>query len=164
MARRRRRSQRAFQPFNISLRNLTYRLRKFKDILNEELETVLMQHSEIIVAMVKVAQLHRDGKTGNDVEIASYAPYSPVTIKKKIRKGQPYDRVTLLDTGRFYESLSLDASPDGFRIVSGDPKSIDLIEKYGPDILKLSNENLKILLYEFIRPELARRLKERILE
>ena len=45
------------QYYNASLRNLVYRLRKFKDILSEELKDEIMKHEDIIVQMIARDQL-----------------------------------------------------------------------------------------------------------
>ena len=37
------------QYYNASIRNLVYRLRKFKDILSEELKDEIMKHEDVIV-------------------------------------------------------------------------------------------------------------------
>ena len=149
--------------FNLSLRNLTYRLRKFRDILDEELSKIIEENADVITSMISENQLYELGETGKKVPIASYAPYAPRTIKKKIRKGQPYDRVTLKDTGKFYESFIVVTTHDGFSIQAKDFKAKYLIPKYGETILRLSDENLKILLHEYIRPKLVQRLKERLI-
>ena len=44
--------------------------------------------------------------TGEDGDGVSLGNYSPITIKIKKRKGQPTDRITLKDTGAFYDSYS----------------------------------------------------------
>lgn len=149
--------------FNLSLRNLTYRLRRFKEILDEELKDIMLDNEDIIIGMVQ-EQLYNQGINGRNKFIADYAPYAPRTIKNKKRKGQPYDRVTLRDTGKFYNSMKLRAVRAGFGINATDPKADDLIEKYGSAILRLTNENLSILLWTYVRPELVRRLKNKLHE
>lgn len=149
--------------YNLSIRNLANRLRKFRDILDEELEKEIMAHQDEIVALIAHEQLFYEGATGRGVEIASFAPYAPRTIRNKQRKGQPYDRVTLRDTGKFHGSLHLEFDNEGFLVVSEDPKSKYLTKKYGKDILRLSDENLKYIMKEFIRPEIQKKFKERFL-
>ena len=45
------------------------------------------------------------GLRADDTEIGDEYPYKPFTIQEKIRKQQPYDRVTLKDTGEFHRSI-----------------------------------------------------------
>lgn len=150
------------KPFNLSLRNLNYRLRKFKDIINEELKYIILENEDVIVSMIADSQLYEFGETGRGVRIMDYRPYAPKTIKKKIRKGQPYDRVTLRDKGKFHKSFYVTAGDKGFSVLARDIKARYLIPRYGEAILRLSDANLKIFLNEVVRPELAERLKERL--
>lgn len=148
------------QYFNTSLRNLNYRLRKFKSILSQELENTILDNESVIVEMITQQQLYEQGIEGRGIEISSYAPYAESTIRKKIKKGQPTNRVTLKDTGDFYKSLRIEFDDKGFYIASNDFKSPYLLEKYGPTIFRLTDENLKILIHRYIRPALTVKLKE----
>ena len=148
------------QYFNTSLRNLNYRLRKFKAILSQELENIILDNENIIVEMITQQQLYEQGIEGRGIEISSYAPYAESTIRKKIKKGQPTNRVTLKDTGDFYKSLRIEFDDKGFYIVSNDFKSPYLLKKYGPTIFKLTDENLETLIRKYIKPTLAVKLKE----
>ncbi len=148
------------QYFNTSLRNLNYRLRKFKTILSQELENTILDNESVIVEMITQQQLYEQGIEGRGIEILSYAPYAESTIRKKIKKGQPTNRVTLKDTGDFYKSLRIEFDDKGFYIASNDFKSPYLLEKYGPTIFRLTDENLKILIHRYVRPALTVKLKE----
>ena len=148
--------------YNASIRNLSYRLRKFEAILESCLEDTVRSLEATIVDYVAQKQLYEEGIEGRGIEIMSYAPYSPRTIKNKIRKGQPTNRVTLRDTGDFHRSFRVAFEPGGFRIEATDPKTAALIEKYGPTIFRLTDKNLTELLREYIRPILTERLKEQL--
>lgn len=148
--------------FNTSLKNLVYRLRKFKPILDLELKNEILKHEDIIVKMITQEQLYDFGIEGRGIEISSYSPYRPRTVKYKIRKGQPYDRVTLKDTGEFYASLHVECDDEGFYVTSSDDKSQFLLKKYGKTIFRLTDKNLKVLLHDYIRPSLKQKMKEYI--
>lgn len=64
-------------------------------------------------------------------------PYKPFTIFKKIQKGQPYDRVTLFDTGDFYSGFTAERDGDSVLFTSTDPKTAKLEGKYGEEIFGL---------------------------
>lgn len=151
------------QYFNASIRNLVYRLRRFKDILDEELRDEIMKHEDVIVQMVAQEQLYEEGIEGRGIEIMSYQPYTARTIKIKQKKGQPYDRVTLKDTGEFYSSLHVEFDDEGFYVTSTDDKAKYLLARYGKTIFRLTNENFSELLRNYIRPSLKEKLKERLL-
>ena len=59
------------QYFNTSLRNLNYRLRKFKAILSQELENTILDNESIIVEMITQQQLYEQGIEGRGIEISS---------------------------------------------------------------------------------------------
>ncbi len=64
--------------------------------------------------------------------------YTPYTVEQKIKKGQPYDRVTLNDTGDFYNSMRIEnISINSFSPTSTDPKTAELEAKYGDKIFGL---------------------------
>lgn len=145
--------------FGLSIANLAHRLRAFDEVLGKELVKVVLAHEEEVIAMITQDQLYDRGINGDNVEIVSYMPYAPSTIKRKIKKGQPINRVTLRDTGKWYNSLKLVYDVDGFYVVSTDEKNKYLTDRYGPKILKLTREHLNELVRGF-RPELAKKLKE----
>lgn len=151
------------QYYNASIRNLVYRLRKFKDILSEELKNEIMKHEDVIVQMVARDQLYEQGVEGRGISIMSYQPYTARTIKIKQKKGQPYDRVTLRDTGEFHDSLHVEFDDEGFYVTSTDDKAKYLLARYGKTIFRLTNKNFTELLRNYIRPELKEKLKEKIL-
>lgn len=145
--------------YNGSIRNLVYRLRKFKYILEQELKDEILKHEEVIVNMIAEEQLFEQGIEGRGIKIMSYQPYKPSTIKRKLKKGQPTDRVTLRDTGEFHASLHVEFDEGGFYVASTDDKAKYLLDRYGKTIFRLTNENLKVLLNDYIRPELYSKLK-----
>ena len=148
--------------YNASIRNLVYRLRRFKPILDEELRNEILRHEDIIIDMVANEQMYEYGIEGRGIEMMSYMPYSRRTIQKKIRKGQPYNRVTLRDTGEFHKSLFVEFDEGGFYVTSTDDKAQYLLSRYGKTIFRLTNENLNILLREYIKPSLIEKMKEYI--
>lgn len=144
--------------YNASMRNLVYRLRKFKPVLESALREEIEKYSyDLIWAICDQLDLGLDGYY-NKIQ----PPYAPRTIQNKIRKGQPTDRVTLKDTGEFYNSLRIEFDENGFRIVSDDDKSKYLIAKYGGPILRLPNEDFTRFLRFYIRPALIERMKDYI--
>lgn len=96
--------------------------------------------------------------TGADIKPA----YAPLTILIKDQKGQPTDRVTLKDTGSFYEGIFVDVNSESFDIDSHDEKSEALKAKYGERIFGLTTENKgEYALYHFF-PALRERITKRL--
>lgn len=149
----------AIKYYNATLRNLEYRLRAFRDYLPQFLkDTIYSQEDKIVSAIVN--QLNLRGITGYGIKIMDYAPYKTSTIKAKQRKGQPTTRVTLRDTGAFHKAMYLVVDDDGFYVTSDDRKTPVLVAKYGPEIFRLTDENLTRIIKVHIRRELAREIKK----
>lgn len=148
--------------YNTSLRNLTYRLRKFNDIIDKELQAEIMRNEKTIVRMVAKNQLFRQGIEGRGIKIASYMPYAESTKRRKRQKRQPVNRVTLKDKGQFYEGMHVVFDSTGFYVTSDDYKTPYLVKRYGTSIFRLTDENLNELMHKYIRPHLAKKLKSYI--
>lgn len=147
--------------YSISLKNLEYRLRRFRDSLPLYLEEAISEKEDVIVSAVQ-NQLYRRGITGRGIKIMSYMPYALSTIKAKKKKGQPTTRVTLRDTGKFYAGMHVVFDSKGFYVTSSDSKTNKLIGKYGIDILRLTDENINRILRVHIRNYLERKVRQAI--
>lgn len=114
----------------------------------------VVENEAFICELNSIAQLYEKGINAAGTEIASYAPYSPVTVEIKMMKGQPYDRVTLRDTGDFYRSFYIETDSDGFYIYAGDYKTASLTKpgRYGKDIFGLTPLNQSGMVQDFILP------------
>ena len=88
---------------------------------------------------------------GGDIK-PSYALSTRIT---KRRKGQPTDRVTLRDTGDFYNSLEIIAGGNAMIIRTIISYSIYLINKYA-DILGLTADNWQSFIDEYTLPTIKR--------
>ena len=148
--------------YNTSIKNLTYRLRKFKDNLSDTLEDIVRENEDIIVSAVTADQLFEEGIDGRGVTLESIHPYADRTLFRKIRKGQPIDRVTLRDSGRFYDSIYLVYDKGGFYLTSDHRAYPTLRKRYGKALLRLTDDSLNYILNEVIRPELYERFKRAI--
>lgn len=126
------------------------------------IQNIIWENEAYIVDMNAEEQLFEQGINRLGVEISDYAPYSPVTIEIKEAKGQPTNRVTLRDEGDFESSFFLEAGDKQFEIKASDFKTEDLIKKYGRQILGLTDENIAILIWQYIYPDLMDEAKKQI--
>ena len=99
-------------------------------------------------------QLFEQGINNLGVDISDYAPYGPYTIAIKEEKGQPTNRVTLRDEGDFESSFFLEVGDKQFAIKAGDFKTEELINKYGRQILGLTDANIAKLIWQYIFPHI----------
>ena len=71
--------------------------------------------------------------------------YAPSTVKYKRRKGQPFNRVTLKDSGDFHKSVYVTFTNKGFVLGARDSKVKYIEPKYTPEIYGLNEDNIKKL-------------------
>lgn len=160
--------------FQTTLRNLRYRLRSLKDqsALTYAIMKAVQDNEEFILDIVRWDQLYARGINGKGVEIASYMPYTTWTKINKAEKLQPTDRVTLRDTGHFYNMMEVVVTTKGFYIQSEIAYTHELIDKYGKEIFRITNENfnkivvplIRIAAFDFIFKQLKMVDDERALE
>lgn len=138
---------------------------KFKKV-GEELETgeiakkIVRDNDNILIDMNAQDQLYAKGVNRLGVRIDEYQPYRPLTIQVKIEKRQPYDRVTLKDTGEFYDSFYVETAEDRFYIKASDEKTNWLIKKYGAEIFGLTDDSLAEFINDYVKDEAYNRVKE----
>ena len=89
-------------------------------------------------------------------------PYKPSTIKRKRRKGQPFNRVTTRDEGDHHESIFVKYSDDEFELDAADFKKKYLVRKYGQELYGLTEENLGTL-KKIIEERLLEEVRKKIL-
>lgn len=65
--------------------------------------------------------------------------YTLFTKRVKSANGQPTDRVTLFDTGSFYNNMFVRKDGDSLIFSSSDSKTEELVEKYGEAIFGLTD-------------------------
>lgn len=144
--------------------NLRQRVTEFNELLQSGrlIQSIILENEYVITDMNSEDQLYEQGINRLGVNIMDYAPYSPLTIEIKKEKGQPYNRVTLRDEGAFEQSFYVEADTQQFTIKAADWKTEDLIQRYGRQILGLTEGNKIILIWEYIYPELKAKAKEYI--
>ena len=87
-------------------------------------------------------------KLGQDLESIG-GDYSPFTKDLKTAFGQPTDRVTLRDTGIFYESFEVTSFNNYIEITANPFKDgTDLQKRWGFNIIGLNEENKQWLINE----------------
>jgi hypothetical protein len=105
------------------------------------------------IKQANIQQMQEHGIRSDESSLGEYAQY---TIERKKEKGQPYDHVTLHDTGRFHEKMyvkkekmnlveTYNSYSSEFTIGSKDKKEVMLIREWGSDIFGLTPMNMKTL-------------------
>ena len=107
-----------------------------------------------ITEYITEVQLFKEGVDGLGDKLEQYTPF---TISEKKKKGQKFSNTTLEDTGQFYSSFRVDVNQAGeVKIVVNDIN--DLTEKYGINILTLSDDGI-----EKIKPKVIEKIKEYVI-
>lgn len=89
-------------------------------------------------------------------------PYAPSTIRRKMRKGQRTDHVTLHDTGFFHSTFRIHYNADGFALYATDVKGKHLTKRYGEEIFGLVDEAVSSLSDQEYQPRMLQYLKRAI--
>jgi hypothetical protein len=113
-------------------------------------------------------QLNEFGVDKNNASLETYLkangyPYAFSTVQIKKDKGQPYDKVTLKDTGAFQNTFSVETEDTFSRIDANFNKGSDNISKNldTTSVLGLTDEN-KSELIQYIRPIFISELKKQL--
>lgn len=108
----------------------------------------------------------QDGKDslGQTIVTIGGSPYRPATVIIKRRKGQPTNKVTLFDTGRFYDTFKVVINKDSYEITANfevhDGSILDnFTSKF--DFLGLDAESLNELAFEIVLPRLSQLVRKK---
>lgn len=103
-------------------------------------------NKEFIIELNTDNQLF-EGVNADGVLLSSIGgSYSNTTIRIKQGKGQPIDRVTLKDTGEFYESFTVNITTSGIEIQANTIKDDDdLQDRWGGELLGLTDSSVDLL-------------------
>ena len=115
-----------------------------------------VEENEAFITDLNAEQMYKGQRAdGSEIE----PEYKNLTRQIKQMKGQPFDRVTLRDTGSFQRKIEIETDRDGFDIFSTDHKEKDLKEKYGNEIFGLTKESKQELKDERLKESLQQKTK-----
>lgn len=105
-----------------------------------------------------------DGKTLRSIYARNGAVYAPNTEFYKREKGQPYNRVTLRDTGKFYNTFNVRVVANGDMFIDADTlkDGKDLQDQFG-QVLGLDEES-KDVIRQMAKPIVIQYAKSKILQ
>ena len=134
------------------LNDLKSTVEMLQKTINSSIQESITQNKQIILELQTQEQMYQgiDSK-GIDIKPA----YADSTIKIKRKKLQPTDRVTLFDTGAFYNSLEIIAGQNDAIIRTVISYSVFLVDKYA-DILGLDEENWTVFLENYTIPTIKK--------
>ena len=135
---------------NIFKKTVAYDLlRKAKALTAEKITVTIYARSEF---QEYVISLNTDGQLFAGIDALNTplnligGDYSINTVRIKQRKNQPFDRVTLKDTGEFYDSFRFFLIPNGFMLDADTFKDgADLQERWGANLIGLTDESIEMV-------------------
>lgn len=125
--------------------------------IEQETARIILQFEQQILDLIRENQLYEKGIDGDGKELKPYANY---TIGYKKIKGQKYSNTTLEDTGAFYRSFQTDYGSFQLEIFATDSKVGKIEEKYGKNVIKLTDNSEQELSEKYIRPNLVKYFKQ----
>ncbi|QDP50440.1 MAG: hypothetical protein Unbinned5350contig1001_55 [Prokaryotic dsDNA virus sp.] len=141
------------------IQNLIERVKNIENSMNEIVLFAVKENEDFVLELNLEKQLYKGFKNNGD----SVRPkYAPSTIKRKKRKGQPFDRVTLKDKGDFYEGFRVEYEEDSFIIYGDDEKTKYLIKRYGKEVFGLNDKSIGDLI-EMIEEDFLKLVKIKLL-
>lgn len=119
--------------------------KKLQAIINYKMKAIvkkaMLEHDDLIVSLNK-DQLSKGINNKGDLIKPDYLP---ATVEIKKTKGQPTDKVYLLDTGAWQGDMKVEHHNDKLSVISNDFKEPLLHYKYGEEIEGLTDENISIV-------------------
>jgi len=149
------------------LKELKKRLSQFdpNEVLNDTIDTA--RNEQFIADLIR-KRLYEKGETSTGKKLRTDKArqgqvYAPFTIGEKQRKGQPYDKVTLKDTGSFYKSMEVEIEKRLFKVVGDSDKEDGKIEDNVDltNVLNLSPDEITKLVNE-IKSEYIQNVRKEI--
>ena len=118
----------------------------------------LEKTKEIALDIITDDQLFDKGIDGDGNQLP--LPYAPFTIDIKKALGQPVNRITLKDTGAFYDGFFGNVKGDDIIIGSSDSKSSQLHNDWGKSISSMTKANTEKYARENVLPILQDSLRK----
>ncbi len=132
---------------------------KIKAIDTDKICVDSLRDTKETIADLNAAQLF----TGLRADGSEILPnYTPFTIELKKLKGQPIDRVTLRDTGAFYQAITTNITQDKVVTDSTDEKTAKLKKKYETSkgkLFGLNHESKVEYLQQQLRPAFKKKME-----
>ena len=120
------------------------------------LRDIVLKNKGSLLSTLKL-RLFQKSLDGNYNFLGTYAP---VTKKNKKNKGQISNRVTLRDTGDWYNSMFVDFKSNTILIDASDVKNDILKDIYGDAILDLAEQEVEFFVDTKLDPELQRMIDD----
>lgn len=140
------------------IRHVKKTVNKIEESLFPTLRQVFTQNADVIKFIQTQEQLFKRGEDSRSISITP--KYAQSTLAHKLRKRQPTDRVTLKDTGDFYESINVVATKDSLVIETSIEYAHFLVKRYGKEILGIQRIELSSFYEKYIEKEIEQNVND----
>lgn len=132
----------------------------WKNVIDDSIKEAFRRYDFVIIDYITNKQWFQKGQK-SDGKIIKPA-YSRLTVKLKQKKGDPYDRVTLRDTGKLYRSIDVIIGERAviLRINVDYYRKLEL--KYGKKIIGVQNQFLEEFCENYIIPQIEKNINDSI--
>ena len=137
----------------MSIKTRIRNLKKFRKNLNVIIGNSFKENEHILIDANVEDQLFEKGIDNKGEKLL---PYSPITIKDKKEKGQPTNRTTTRDTGKFHASFFQKVQKLTIEYGATDSKAGEIIERYGDQIYGLTDENLSDFIHTIVKDDIIK--------
>ena len=128
------------------------KLNDLSDSIDVRLKDIVLKNKGILLSTIKL-RLFQKSLDGNYNFLGTYAP---MTKKRKKNKGQISNRVTLRDTGDWYNSMFIDFKNSTILVDATDNKTDTLKDIYGEAILEFADDEIEFFVDTAVDPEIQR--------
>ena len=135
------------------LNSVRDKVQSIQDVIYPTLKDVINSNASVLKEIQNKDQLFNKCQDSKGITIKP--SYTKKTISIKLRKGQPTDRVTLNDTGSFYQSVQFIGDDDKLVILAKVDYAAYLTKRYGKAILGIQDMNFEKFYNQYIVPELT---------
>jgi phage gpG-like protein len=141
------------------------RVQEIKDTIYPSLKAAINSNADLLKEIQTQKQFYDRGQDSDGISITP--SYAAKTIKIKTKKGQPTDRVTLNDTGDYYESIAFSGTDTEMIITATVDYASYLSSRYGTlsntsgtDILGIQDMEFLEFYNQYIAPELTNNINK----
>lgn len=132
----------------------------FNEVLMESVKLAFKKYDFVVLDYLTNKQWFQKGEKSDGKKMKP--GYKAITIKLKKKKGDPYDRVTLRDTGKLYRSIDLIVGERALIMQVNVDYYRALEKKYGSKIAGIQEKFLEEFCENYIIPEIQKNIYDTI--
>lgn len=134
-------------------------IESLEGVILESVKEAFSKYGFVVLDYLTNKQWFQKGEKSDGKKIKP--GYKAITIKLKKKKGDPYDRVTLRDTGTLYRSIDLIVGERSLIMQVSVDYYAALEKKYGKRIAGIQKEFLQEFCDNYILPQIEKNINDK---